>query len=62
MQNRVAEQHGVRTVDAMEAMLAIEGSAETYLLNDSHWAPDGHRAVAEAVVDALPEEWLRTPD
>jgi lysophospholipase L1-like esterase len=62
MQNRVAEQHGVRTVDAMEAMLVIEDSAEAYLLNDPHWAPDGHRAVAEAVLDALPEEWLRTPD
>lgn len=62
MQNRVAEQHGVRTIDAMKAMLAIEDSAEAYLLNDSHWAPAGHRAVAEAVLDALPEEWLRTPD
>jgi len=62
MLDRVAEQHGVRTVDAMEAMLAIEDSAEAYLQNNSHWAPDGHRAVAEAVLDALPEEWLRTPD
>ncbi len=62
MQSRVAEQHGVRTVDAMEAMLAIENSAEACFLNDSHWAPDGHRAVAEAVLDALPEEWLLTPD
>jgi lysophospholipase L1-like esterase len=62
MQNRVAEQHGVRTIDAMETMLAIADSAETYLLNDSHWAPDGQRAVAEAVLDALPEEWLRATD
>jgi len=70
MQNRVAEQYGARTIDAngartidaMEAMLAIEDSGQAYLLNDSHWAPDGHRAVAAAVLDALPEEWLRTPD
>jgi len=62
MQNRLAEQHGVRMVDATEAMLAIEDSTGAYLLNDSHWAPAGHRAVAEAVLAALPEEWLRTPD
>jgi hypothetical protein len=58
MREGLARRFGVTSVDAREALLAVEQAGDAYLSDDPHWTPAGHRAVARAVLEALPAEWL----
>jgi hypothetical protein len=59
MQERFAAQHHLPLVDLGPALLEVERSSSAYLANDTHWNPRGHRAVARAILEAIPPEWLR---
>jgi lysophospholipase L1-like esterase len=58
MATRVAEEFGIPLVDATGVLLDVQRSGSAYLRNDAHWTPEGHRVVAETVLNALPPEWF----
>jgi hypothetical protein len=55
---RIADRHGVLSIDATEALRAVQAHEGAYLPNDPHWTPAGHAAVAREILGALPQEWL----
>ncbi|MCK4409942.1 MAG: hypothetical protein KAW67_07640 [Candidatus Eisenbacteria sp.] len=57
----LAEQHGVPLIDVTDALSEAQKAEEVYLPNDPHWTPAGHRAVAKAILEILPEKWLVEP-
>ena len=61
LQAGFAERYGVPLIDVTDALSEAQRTEEAYLLNDPHWTPEGHRAVAKAILEALPEEWLAGP-
>ena len=61
LQASLAERYGVPLIDVNDALSEAQKTEEVYVLNDPHWTPAGHRAVAKALLEALPEEWLVGP-
>jgi len=62
LRERVSSEYGAISVDAAPALLEIQEDTEgAYIANDAHWTPDGHRAVAQAICDAMPETWFEAP-
>ncbi len=56
---RYAADHGVPFLDLTDA-LARAGGERLYIAHDSHWSPEGHRAVAAELRRFLAEEILRS--
>jgi lysophospholipase L1-like esterase len=55
----IAHAHEIPVVDLRDILIAVEDDGGAYLEGDVHWSPAGNRAVAAAILDALPEEWLK---
>src|SRR5262249_60527889 len=61
MQEGFAQRHRLPLVDVGPPLLAVERDSAAYLANDPHWNARGHRAVATAILAAIPPSWFSHP-
>jgi lysophospholipase L1-like esterase len=54
----IAGQHGIPVLDVSDVLKNARNAGPVYLDSDPHWTAEGHRAVAQAILNELPSAWL----
>jgi hypothetical protein len=58
----VARSFDVPLVDLKRPLLSAQKFEDVYLRGDAHWNNAGHRAVASAIAESIPQSWLQPPE